>query len=39
METKLCIKIKELNMSEDWYEYTVLLKHCYANVLWFLFKL
>ena len=23
-------------MSEGWYVYAVLLKHCYANVLWFL---
>ena len=39
METKLCIQIKKLNMSEDWYVYAVLLNHCYAIVLWFLLKL
>ena len=39
METKLYILIKKLNMSEGWYLYAVLLKHCYANVLWFLLKL
>ena len=39
METKLCIYFKERNMSEGWYEYSVPLKHCYANVLWFLLKL
>ena len=33
METKLCIQIRELNMSEGWYVYAVLLKHCYAIVL------
>ena len=33
METKLCIYIKELNISEGWYVYAELLKHCYANVL------
>ena len=32
METKLCIQIKELNLSEGWYVYAVLLKHCYASV-------
>ena len=26
-------------MSEGWYLYAVLLKHCYANVLLFLLKL
>ena len=26
-------------MSEGWYVYAVLLKHYYANVLWFLLKL
>ena len=39
MVTKLCIQIKKLNVSEGWYVYAVLLKHCYANVLWFLLKL
>ena len=39
METKLCTKVKELNMSEGLYVHAVLLKHCYANVLWFLLKL
>ena len=26
-------------MSEGWYVYAVLFKHCYNNVLWFLLKL
>ena len=39
METKLCIQINDLYMSEGWYVYAVLLKHCYTNVLWFLLKL
>ena len=25
-------------MSDGWYEYAVLLKHFYANALWFLLK-
>ena len=39
METKLCIKIKELNMFEGWFVYAVLLKHYNANVLCVLLKL
>ena len=29
MESKSCIKIKELHMSEGWFVYAVLLKHYY----------
>ena len=39
METKLCIQIKEFNMSEGWLVYAVLFKHYYAYVLCFLLKL
>ena len=39
METKLCVEIKELNMSEGWFVYTVLLKQYHANVLCFILKL
>ena len=38
METKLYIQIKELNMSEGWFVYAVLLKHYKANILCFLLK-
>ena len=37
--TKLCIKIKEIDMSEDWFVYAVLFKHYKANILGFLLKL
>ena len=33
METKLCILIKELDMSQEWFMYAVLLKHYKANIL------
>ena len=26
-------------MSEGWYVYAVVIKHCYTNILWFLLKL
>ena len=39
METKLCIQIKELILSEGWFMYVVLIKHYLAYILCFLSKL
>ena len=39
MESKLCIQIKELNMSEGRFVYAVLLKHYLANIVCFPLKL
>ena len=39
METESCILNKEFNMFEGWFVYAVLLKHYYADILCFRFKL
>ena len=39
METELCILNKEFNMSGNMFNYAILVRHYYANIVWFLFNL